>query len=157
MLDVYLVDESWIVRLRGREGGSECMGKMPDVEWSIGLFCPMSHKGTWSMAGQVQLYRSLDKCHREPLPWSTLEEKVTHLPGFLDVLTLIGECLLNPELLAGSQEDNIRPLYGFSVEWGNGRSTRQIREGCVPSLMGGPVWACPEEVYCGRDGGKMRI
>lgn len=60
---------------------------------------------------QVQLYRSLDKCHRGPLIWSTSEEKMTHLPGFLDVLTPIGEYLLNSELLAGSQEDNIRPLY----------------------------------------------
>lgn len=66
-----------------------------------------------------------------------MEEKATHLPGFLDVLTPIGECLLNSELLAGSQEDNIETLYGFSVEWANGRRTRQIREGCVPSLVGG--------------------
>lgn len=63
------------------------MGKMSDAEWGIGPFCPMSHKGTWAMAGQEQLYRSLDKCHRGPLPWSTLEKKVTHLPGFLDVFT----------------------------------------------------------------------
>lgn len=72
------------------------------------------------------------------------------------VLSPIGQCLLNSELLAAAQEGRCKALWcGFSVELGSGRRTSEIRSFCT-ILPGGNVWACPEEIVCGHDRGEGR-